>query len=236
MTDTANLKLPLVAAAQAQKHVTVNEALSRIDAALQLTVESRTQTTPPTLVEDGVAYLVPVGAVNDWSGHEEELAFHINGGWDFITPRVGWSVFVRDESARVTFGADRWLPNALAFSPQNAAMQAQVIEFDFDLTAGAFAVTGPVIPASSVVFGVTGRVITAISGTLSEWELGVPGSDARYGSGLGMAAGSWLRGITGQPLTYYSPTALKLTATGGDFAAGTVRLAIHTMQFSLPEG
>ena len=32
MSSTANLALPLVAAAQAQKHVTVNEAFERIDA------------------------------------------------------------------------------------------------------------------------------------------------------------------------------------------------------------
>ena len=35
MTDTANLLLPLLQAAQAQKHVTVNEALLRLDALVQ---------------------------------------------------------------------------------------------------------------------------------------------------------------------------------------------------------
>ena len=32
MSDSLNLNLPYVEAAQAQKHVTVNEALSRLDA------------------------------------------------------------------------------------------------------------------------------------------------------------------------------------------------------------
>ena len=35
MASTAQLALPLVAPAQAQKHVTVNEALARLDAAAQ---------------------------------------------------------------------------------------------------------------------------------------------------------------------------------------------------------
>ena len=36
MAKTAQLDLPLVMPAQAQKHVTVNEALARLDAAAQL--------------------------------------------------------------------------------------------------------------------------------------------------------------------------------------------------------
>ena len=36
MVETYQFKLPLVQAAQAQKHVSVNEALARLDAAVQL--------------------------------------------------------------------------------------------------------------------------------------------------------------------------------------------------------
>ena len=46
MTDTSNLTLPLLAAAQAQKHVTVNEALQRLDGVVQLTLRSRSEATP----------------------------------------------------------------------------------------------------------------------------------------------------------------------------------------------
>ena len=38
MTNTPNLSLPYLAAAQAQKHVTVNEVLSLIDALAQMAV------------------------------------------------------------------------------------------------------------------------------------------------------------------------------------------------------
>lgn len=40
MARTTQLGLPLVLPSQAQKHVTVNEALVRIDAATQLSVRS----------------------------------------------------------------------------------------------------------------------------------------------------------------------------------------------------
>ena len=40
MADTPNLVLPYIAANQSQKHVTVNEALRRLDALVQVTVQS----------------------------------------------------------------------------------------------------------------------------------------------------------------------------------------------------
>jgi len=46
--------------------------------------------------------------------------------------------------------------------------------------------------------------------------------------------GSWLRGLTGQPVTYWADTPLELTALGGSFASGTVRLAIHLVELTMP--
>ncbi len=57
--------------------------------------------------------------------------------------------------------------------------------------------------------------------------MGVASSTNRYGGGLGLAQGSWLVGITGQPVTYYADEPLVLTANGGDFAGGEIRLALH---------
>ncbi len=45
--DTARLHLPLLAAAQAQKHVTHNEALSALDAIIHLSVLDRQIDSPP---------------------------------------------------------------------------------------------------------------------------------------------------------------------------------------------
>jgi len=234
MADTATLKLPLLAPSQAQKHVTVNEALARIDAALQLSVVSRSLATPPILAEEGECYLVPLGGVNAWDNEDGNLAFYLNGGWEFLTPLTGWRLFVSDEAVSVSFDGFDWQDNVLSTSPFGAAMRAETIEFDFDIGAGASSLTGFVIPQGSVAFAVTGLVVTAITGTLSDWSLGVDVSEARYGTGLGIGAGSWLRGLTGQPQAYYSSTQLKLTANGGDFASGTVRLAVHLLRFDLP--
>jgi len=234
MADTATLNLPLLAASQAQKHVTVNEALARIDAALQLSVASRTISAPPALAQEGDCYLVPAGGVNAWSGEDENLAFYLNGGWDFLSPLAGWRLFVADEAVDVRFDGAAWQDNPLSASPFGAGMRAETVEFDFDVGTGSSALTGYVIPEGSVVFAVTGLVVSAITGTLSDWSLGVDTSDTRYGSGYGIGNGSWVRGLTGQPQAYYSSTQLKLTANGGDFAAGTVRLAVHLLRFDVP--
>jgi len=48
MAETSQFNLPLLSASQAQKSVTVNEALSILDAVAQLRIVSSTTTTPPS--------------------------------------------------------------------------------------------------------------------------------------------------------------------------------------------
>ena len=61
MTETPTLKLPLLQPSQAQKHVTVNEALVLLDGVAQLSLASTTVIDPPAVVE-GACYGVPSGA------------------------------------------------------------------------------------------------------------------------------------------------------------------------------
>jgi len=235
MANTTKLDLPLLAAAQAQKHITMNEALTRLDAAFQMGVKSCTTSVPPVTFEEGDAYLVPVGAVNEWSGEANNLAFSLNGGWDFLAPRPGWQIWVEDSAERLSFGGDRWSADVLAASAHGAALRAEVIEADVEVeNAGASILSSLTIPASTSVWGVTGRVISGFSGSLTHWSLGVEGGEDRYGSQISPEAGAWLRGLSGQPMAYYEPVPLKITAIGGDIGTGTVRLAIHLMRFDLP--
>ncbi|MEM9434919.1 MAG: DUF2793 domain-containing protein [Pseudomonadota bacterium] len=236
MPETANLNLPLVEPAQAQKHVTVNEAFARIDAALQLSVLSRSENTPPALNVEGDMYLVALGGVNAWSGQDGKLAVFVNGGWDFMVPQTGWKIWAIDESAALTFDGASWRGGVQAMSASKAAMRAEVVEIDHVVIGGsATETTTFVIPANTSVFAVTGLVLAEITGSLTSWSLGADGSTNRYGSGLGLAQGSFVQGLTGQPLSYYTAAPLTLTADAGSFASGSVRLAVHLMRFDLPE-
>ncbi len=76
--------------AQAQKHVTHNEALRMLDVAVQLGVEAFDETIPPALAEEGAVYAIGTGATGDWAGHDSHLAIMIDGAWQFHVPQPGW--------------------------------------------------------------------------------------------------------------------------------------------------
>ena len=235
MARTAQLDLPLVMPAQAQKHVTVNEALARLDAAAQLRVISSLLSTPPASAVDGQSYLVPAGASGEWQGSAGRIAVWSNGGWTYLVPKPGWRAWDESLLGQRTFDGSGWVPDAVAVSPNGAGTRVRVIELAHAVTPGGSNQTSVPIPGSAQVVGVTGRVIEALSGPgLSGWRIGVSGSDNRYGSGLGIGLNSYLVGLSGSPVTYYAATPLLLTAEGGSFAAGTIRLALHILQLEPP--
>lgn len=235
MTETARLGLPLVQAAQAQKHVTVNEALARLDGLVLLSILSQSVATPPVVASDGVCYSVPIGAVNEWTGQDGKLAMYRNGGWDFLQPKRGWRALVQDEGVQAIFDGATWRAGMATLSPKNAGLAIRVAEFDHVIAAGAQSTTAVTFAPNSVVIGVTARVVGAITGTLSSWQLGNPGAVGRYGSGLGLGIGSFVRGVLGQPMAFYTATPLQLDATGGVFSGGTVRIAVHYLELALPD-
>jgi Protein of unknown function (DUF2793) len=233
MSETPRFAMPLLDAAQAQKHVTVNEALMRADVLGAGRVEDRHLTEPPALPVDGHAHIVGAGAAGAWAGRDGDLALFLNGGWEFVTPWEGCVLWVAAERVRVTRVGAAWTGEAGGTSPGGAATLGRIVEIDHALT-GAASATAPVIPDKAVVLGVTGRVLAEITGA-SGWSLGVTGSADRYGSGYGTGVGAYAHGVTGQPQAYYGATPLEVTAEGGAFTGGTVRLAVHLMELQPPE-
>ncbi|MBU2935629.1 MULTISPECIES: DUF2793 domain-containing protein [Pacificibacter] len=234
MSDTTRFSLPLLQAAQAQKHVTVNEAITRLDGLMQLRLQSVTENTPPLTPQEGDAYSVANSAVNDWAGFEGNLALYVSGGWVFVPVTLGMRAYIVDQNGWAAFDGTTWQMGLQSLSSHGAGMQILVKEIDHPIAAGATSAVTLALPGQAVVYGVTGRVLSDITGTLTGFSVGVSGSSNRYGAGLSLSSGSWMRGLTGAPLTYYSDEDLILTAEGGDFAAGDIRLAIHYAQFSLP--
>lgn len=234
MTDTPRLVLPLVAPAQAQKHVTVNEALTRLDAMTQLVLASVSETDPPASPAGGDVYHVPAGATEAWAGAAGRLAIFQGGGWAFLDPGVGWRAWIEDAGLFATWTGSGWAQVGLGMAPSGAGMSIRSIEIDHAVQAGSTSTTAAILPAGSTVFAITGIVTADITGGATGFQLGVAGSVDRYGSGIGVAAGSWLRGLTSSPLAYYTDTPLLLTAEGGSFSGGTVRLVAHVAEYSLP--
>ncbi|WP_417625778.1 DUF2793 domain-containing protein [Pararhodobacter aggregans] len=91
MSDhSPRLDLPYLQSAQAQKHVTHNEALRILDMVTQLTLVALDQTVPPALPQEGEVYALGLGASGDWLGHDGDLALLADGYWHFVTPQPGW--------------------------------------------------------------------------------------------------------------------------------------------------
>src|SRR5690606_13620334 len=81
MFETPNLKLPYIAPAQAQKHVTHNEAIRALDALLHIAVEDRDLAEPPAEPAEGARYIVAEGATGDWAEQTNALAAFQDGAW-----------------------------------------------------------------------------------------------------------------------------------------------------------
>ncbi|WP_019955866.1 DUF2793 domain-containing protein [Yoonia vestfoldensis] len=111
MSDQSpRLSLPFILPAQAQKHVTHNEAIELLDLIVQLTLVSVSQTTPPAAPAEGQAWGVPSGATGDWAGQDSMIATWRGGGWLFVAPQDGWVAWVTDAAALSVRADGIWTP------------------------------------------------------------------------------------------------------------------------------
>jgi hypothetical protein len=117
---------------------------------------------------------------------------------------------------------------SIAAAPHGASVQIGLLETLVTLS-GASTNAGVQIPANSIVLAVSARVVAVITGSgVTAYEVGVSGNPSQFGSGLSLATGSTNYGLIG-PTAFYSATTLTVTATGGSFSGGQVRLSIAYM-------
>ncbi len=108
MSETPLLGLPLMESSQAQKHITHNEALLLLDAAIHLSAVSRSLSVAPGAPADGDRYLVGISPSGAWTGHGGQLAVREAGSWRFAAPRNGWRLWVEDEAKFLVFDSLIW--------------------------------------------------------------------------------------------------------------------------------
>ena len=110
MSDlSARLALPFLAPAQAQKHVTHNEALARLDMLVQLVVEAFDAETPPATPAIGAVWALGVAPSGDWAG-QSGLAAWDGVAWVFVAPQPGWVALARAEGRLMRFDGAGWVP------------------------------------------------------------------------------------------------------------------------------
>lgn len=129
MSQTSpRLTLPFIQPAQAQKHVTHNEAVRALDMLVQLSFVDDALNAPPPAPSEGDCYVVASGGSGVWAAQDGAIAAYFDGAWQFHTPRAGWRGYVQSRAAMVVFDGAQWheiSPSALqAASLIGLGMQA----------------------------------------------------------------------------------------------------------------
>ncbi|SRR5579883_201478 len=129
--------------------------------------------------------------------------------------------------------------NIQTHGSHGSAVQLGVIE-DVIACSGATSTSTQQIPNRAIVIAVSVYVVAAITGA-SSYNVdattnstgGAGGSSGQFGSNLGIAAGSNNVGVIG-PTAWYAPSTIKLTANGGNFTGGQVRVSIQYLLCGAP--
>ena len=151
MAQTTNLQLPYLAANQAQKHVTVNEAFRDLDAIVQLSVKSAALASPPGAPADGDRWIVGPAPTGAWVGRAGNIAAWQDGAWAFYPPREGWVAWNEAVPQALVWrvGTSTWVP---------------LVSTEF--TDAAFALVDDVDPTKRALFDLSG-LSTAVTRILS---------------------------------------------------------------------
>ncbi|WP_409018605.1 DUF2793 domain-containing protein [Brevundimonas vesicularis] len=107
---SARLDLPYLVAGQLQKHITLNEALTRLDVLVQTCVQSRSRTDPPLFPNEGALFILPDQATGEaWEGFRSgDLVRFEAGSWLAVPVFEGLVALILDEPALVARVGNGW--------------------------------------------------------------------------------------------------------------------------------
>jgi hypothetical protein len=184
MTTTANISITLLEAAQAQKEVTINEALKRVDALLNNAVLDRGLATPPGSPAEGDMYIVAPSATGAWASKDGQIAY-FDQVWKFIPPSAGSVLMVNDEATQYYHDGTGWRS---LFNAQHTNLGDKNASFTISRNDGAYqrarftgnitTLTLPALPAVGSSFSLTLEIAQDGTGsrTVGSWAVSGGGS------------------------------------------------------------
>jgi Protein of unknown function (DUF2793) len=256
--NTANLALPLLAAGQAQKHVTHNDALLTIDSLLHLSVLSRILTAPPATPAEGDRYLIPASATAAWAGRSGQIAAWTDAAWLYHQPRSGWIVWVAAESASLVHDGADFVPllkfdlidklgiNAAADTTNRLTIKAPASLFDnqgaghqLKLNKATASATGSILYQTGysgrAELGLTGddnlKVKVSADGTAWRTALEIDRTTGNVGLGITPTAGDRMKLRADQ--NGNTQIAIENTDTGALASSGTALFAANGNYFRM---
>jgi len=105
---TPRLALPLLQPGQAQKEMLVNEAIARLDIAVQGTAVAAGIDAPPVDPDPGDCWIVGSAPDGAWTGHALEIAGWTLSGWLFVQPREGTQLWIGSTGSVALFKGGAW--------------------------------------------------------------------------------------------------------------------------------
>ena len=154
MATTTHLGITLLEQSQAQKEITVNEALARIDALLNSGAIDRDLNTPPVSPAEGDVYIVGASPTGSWSGKARQVAY-FDQIWRFIAPNEGLLVWLNDENQHVVFDGTNWqavITSGGGGGGGSTGPQPMVCEGRLTLTSNTPVTTSDVTAATTLFF------------------------------------------------------------------------------------
>lgn len=229
---TGNFNITTLSASQNQKEVTINDAFYLIDALLRAGALSAGDTTPPGSPAEGDVYILGGSPTGAWSGQGNKIAYYANG-WKFITPAQGMRLWVNDISRRYFYNGSTWYEDGFFVETSGEYFRAQRKQVIKSALSGGTVTETNFIPDRALVFGLSLRVTTLITGATS-FNAGYTGSLSAFGSSIGVALDTTNIGLLGNPQGFFANTNLVFTANGGNFSAGQITAVLHYLEFKGP--
>lgn len=153
------------------------------------------------------------------------------GGWagpdDGRLIAGGMSILGYSETGSVGVVAILGQSNAQAMNLKSASTEVTGMS-------GATVTASNLIPAGSLVFGVSVRVTTLVEGATT-FEIGDGSDPDRFGTAIAVAADTTtdITDLTiASPPFYTSAASIVLTANGSNFTAGAVRITVHYLDLT----
>ena len=120
LMPTPRLELPMILPAQAQKHVTHNEALAALDLVVQAVLEAVGAGAPPATPAEGAAWALDAAASGAWAGRGAgDIAQWRGGAWVFAVPAEGWRAWDRGAGVLRVFVGGAWRDVAATLDLEN---------------------------------------------------------------------------------------------------------------------
>lgn len=118
-TATARHALPNLFVGQAQKEITHNEALARVDALLHPAVQATLAGPPaaPGDESDGLCWLIAPAATGAWLGKSGQIARWSAGSWRYLLPVEGMDIWHLADQVRYFYNNGDWASGSAIDDP-----------------------------------------------------------------------------------------------------------------------